>query len=329
MKKGLLLINLGTPNQPTLGAVRTYLREFLMDKRVIDLPYPFRFVLVQGLIIPFRARRTTSLYQRIWTEAGSPLLVNSRSLQDALQKRLGDTVQVVLGMRYGQPSIQQALAQLQDCQSITVLPLYPQYASAVTHSSLDEVLRCLASTKIFPSLSIIRDFYQHPAFIEAYAQLIQPYLVDHEHVLFSYHGIPERHLEKLGCKPVCQVNCPPISATNASCYRAQCQQTTKAIVKNLHLAPTQYSMSFQSRLGKTPWIKPYTDAALEPLIQQGVRRLAVVCPSFTADCLETLEEIGIRAEEQWRALGGTQLSLVPSLNSSDKWVEAISHLIAN
>ncbi len=325
MKQGVLLINIGSPEAPDVPAVRRYLREFLSDKRVIDLPAPLRFLLLYAFILPFRPARSAHAYQAIWTENGSPLICHSNALREKLQARLGAQCKVVLGMRYGQPSISTACEQLQSCEHITVLPLYPQYSSAATGSAIEKVLQVLAPNAIFPSLTIIRDFYQHPAFIQALAVQIRPYITDHDYVLFSYHGLPEHHLQKSGCKPVCVDACPPISSVNQSCYRAQCQQTTALLAAVLEL--TNYGTSFQSRLGHTPWIKPYTDALLTELAARGVKRLAIACPSFVADCLETLEEIGIRAREQWRQAGGEVLTLIPCMNARDEWVEACLQII--
>ncbi len=327
MKKGLLIINLGTPNSTRVRDIKCYLRQFLSDKRVIDLPFFIRYLLVYGLIVPFRAKNTAHAYQTIWTEQGSPLLINSQNLVTQLQQLLAGQYEVVLGMRYGRPSIEQALVALQDCEHITVLPLYPQYSSAATGSSIEEVMRVLSTWQVLPSLHIIRDFYQHPAYISAQAQLIKHHITPQDYLLFSYHGIPERHIHKSGCQTVCAGVCPSIASHNQACYRAQCYQTTAGIAKALTLSDDHYGTAFQSRLGKTPWIKPYTDTVLQDLVAKGVRNLAVVCPSFTADCLETLEEIGLRAQEQWLRLGGTTFTLVPCLNNNQQWLAAMVTMV--
>lgn len=322
MKKGLLLINLGTPDSSDVRSVRRYLREFLADKRVITLPAPLRYLLLYGFILPFRSSKTAKAYQSIWTPNGSPLKINSENLLKKIQKKLDNDCIVSLGMRYGSPSIQTALESLEECSEITVLPLYPQYSNATTESSIEKV-RDLLADRPARSIRIIQDFYDHPAFISAKAELIKPYLTSHDYVLFSYHGLPEQHIIQSGCKSVCSTSCPRITEHNARCYRAQCYQTTRCIAQQLKLNDEQHSTSFQSRLGKTPWIKPYTDEALQALAQQGVKRLAIVCPSFVSDCLETLEEIAIRAKQQWLEFGGNQLTLIPCLNDNDAWVEAI------
>ena len=322
MKKGLLLINLGTPDNPDVKSVRRYLREFLADKHVITLPAPLRYMLLYGIILPFRSKKAAHAYQSIWTSSGSPLLVNSLNLLKKVQDRLGNDVIVSLGMRYGTPSIQTALDKLDHCSEITVLPLYPQYSNATTFSSIEIVHNHLSNKPTRP-IHIIQDFHNHPAFISAKAALIKPFLTNNDYILFSYHGLPEQHVIQSGCQSVCKTPCPPITLRNTRCYRAQCFQTTKSISQQLQLNEEQYSTSFQSRLGKTPWIKPYTDEMLNALAQRGIKRLAIVCPSFVADCLETLEEIAIQAEHQWLSLGGSQLTLIPCLNDNDQWVEAI------
>lgn len=320
MKHGLLLINLGTPDNSHTPAVIRYLCEFLADKRVVDLPAPIRYLLLYGLILPFRSLRTAHAYQAIWTPEGSPLLLNGQKLVNKLQDRLGENCNVALGMRYGKPTIKKALNQLQHCETITILPLFPQYSSAASGSSIEKALQVLSSQTIIPSVKVIRDFHSQPSFIEAQAELIKSHDTDHDFLLFSYHGLPENHLLKSGCKQICVADCPPTSLT---CYRAQCLQTSALIAKTLGLNIQQYESSFQSRLGKTPWIKPYTDEVLIDLIARGIRHLAIVCPSFVADCLETLEEIGIRTRQQWMSLGGKQLTLIPCLNDSETWVNAV------
>lgn len=324
MKRGLLLINLGTPDAPDTKSVRRYLREFLSDARVINLPAVIRYALLYAFILPFRPKQSAHAYQAIWTEQGSPLLVHSRNLVEKLAANLGDQYKVALGMRYGKPSLTDALSQLEDCQHLTLLPLYPQFSSAATGSSLELILELLAQKPVQPSLTLVRDFYQHAGFIHPQAELIRPYVAAHDFVLFSFHGVPERHLAKSGCANVCQSSCHNPLINN--CYRAQCYATANQLAQVVSLPSSHYSVAFQSRLGKTPWIKPYTDEVLPQLAAQGVRRLAVVCPSFVADCLETLEEIGLRAKAQWLELGGETLSLVPCLNANEAWVEGVKSI---
>lgn len=323
MKYGLLLLNLGTPAKPNTASVRQYLREFLSDKRVIKLPALLRYLLLYGIILPFRSKRSAKAYQLIWTNEGSPLLRHSKDLQNKLQHKLSNHCQIALGMRYGLPSIDEALIELKHCENLIILPLYPQYSSATTGSSLEKTMQILSKQTIIPSVQIIRDFYHHPSFIKAQAALIKPYVKEHELILFSYHGLPENHLLIGPCNTVCKQTCSPKSSLHASCYRGQCLQTSELLAKALKINNDQYLTTFQSRLGNTKWIEPYTDAVLEDLAAQGIKKLAIACPSFVADCLETLEEIGIRLKEQWLKLSGEQLTLVPSLNAGDEWVEAI------
>ena len=326
MKKGLLLVNLGTPTAPTPSAVRQYLRAFLSDKRVIDLPAPLRYLLLYVFILPFRPQKSAHAYQAIWTALGSPLLVNSERLAQKIQQQLAGSYTVALGMRYGEPSLLAALDQLADCDELTVLPLFPQYSSAATGSTIAWVLRHFAPKNVFPSLHIIRDFYQHPGFIQAHLEQIRPYIANHDYLLFSYHGIPQQHLTKTGCSRNCTDNCPIPPEQPSSCYRAQCQHTTALIAEALSLPSSYFGTAFQSRLGRATWVKPYTDDILPLLAQSGVKRLAIVCPSFVVDCLETLEEIGIRAKAQWQALGGEALTFIPCLNDNPLFVEALVNI---
>lgn len=327
MKKGLLLINLGTPDNPTPSAVRRYLRAFLSDERVITLPAPLRYLLLYAFILPFRPRQASRAYQSIWTEAGSPLLYHSVHLADKLQKQLGASYEIALGMCYGNPDLSQAMAKLKYCEHLTILPLYPQYASSSTGAALTKAMKILSRQSILPALSIIRDFYRHPAFIDAQAAQIKPYLPNHEYVLFSYHGVPENHILQGPCQTICAHACSNESPLYSGCYRAQCLHTTKLLAKTLNLTEQTYTTSFQSRLGRTPWIQPYTDEVLPKLAAQGIKKLAVTCPAFVADCLETLEEIGIRAKKQWLQLGGEQFTLIPCLNDNALWVKGIQQII--
>ncbi|VEG90813.1 ferrochelatase [Legionella spiritensis] len=323
MKRGILLINLGTPDAPDTASVRRYLREFLADRRVISLPVVLRYLILYAFILPFRPRKSAHAYQAIWTKEGSPLLVHSRNLVVKLQTLLGNEYQVVLGMRYGKPSLVDAVKQLSDCEQLTILPLYPQYASAATGSSIEETLKLLAPKTIQPSLTIIRDFHRHPAFINAQSAIIKPYLDGHDFLLFSFHGIPQQHLKDAGCQTMCRQSCPSSQNNPVSCYRAQCFTTSELLAQTLGLTSEQYGVAFQSRLGKTPWITPYTDNVLPELVDRGVKRLAIACPSFVADCLETLEEIGMRAQQQWKSLGGETLTLIPCVNDNPQWIKGI------
>lgn len=327
MQRGLLLLNLGTPENTSISSVRSFLRAMLTDRRLIDLPAIIRYILVYVFILPFRSKRSAHAYQKIWTEQGSPLLYHSQNIIAQVQKKLGSDYIVALGMRYSQPSIASALDTLRHCASIDVLPLYPQYSSAATGSSIEQVMRHMSSWDIIPSVRIIRDFFQHPSYIKAQSELIKKYLHDYEYVLFSYHGIPERQLSKNQCKPVCIKDCPVLTKKNQACYKAQCHQSSHLLAQELGIPKNKYSTTFQSRLGKTKWIEPYTDKVLNKLASEGIKKLVIVCPSFVADCLETLEEIGMAAQQQWLDLGGTQLIVVPCLNDNPLWIEAIAEII--
>jgi ferrochelatase len=332
---GALLLNLGTPDSPSVADVRRYLAEFLSDPFVIDIPAPLRWLLLHCIILRTRPPVSAAAYAKVWTAEGSPLLAHSRALTDAVAVELGPDWVVELGMRYGKPSIADALARLADAQvsRLVVLPLFPQYSKAATESALHSMRTQLLDAA--PSLAVteIPDFYDDKGFIEAAASVARESLrgFDPDFVLFSYHGLPERHVKDAdSTKKHCLIEgdcCAAIRDVNRGCYRAQCYATTRALAAALELSSDQHSLAFQSRLGRTPWIQPFTDAALPELAERGVRRIAVICPSFTADCLETLEEIGIRAAEQWQELGGDALLLIPAVNSDPRWVSAAAELI--
>ncbi len=332
---GYLLLNLGTPDAPTPAAVRRYLREFLSDPRVIDIHPVGRKLLLELVILPFRPRKSAAAYAKVWGAEGSPLLTLSRALESKVREAMGPGRLVELGMRYGRPSIPDALERLRQAGAtrVVVAPLYPQYSSSATGSSLEAVFAELARHHVVTPVAVMPAFYEDPGFISAFAAVGAPVLAREkpDHVLFSFHGLPERHvkasdhsgshcLQSAGC-------CETIGPANRDCYRAQCHATARALAGRLGLAPGSWSICFQSRLGRTPWIKPYTDVVLDELAKDGKKRLCVFCPAFVADCLETLEEIGIRAREQFVAAGGESLTLVPSLNASPAWVDALVALL--
>ena len=324
MKTGLLLINLGTPDAPNYLGVWRYLREFLIDKRVINLPIILRVLLLYGVILPFRVAKAKHAYQAIWTTKGSPLRCHSEELGKKLQEKLGASFQVAIAMRYGQPSIDQALEELKNCERLLILPLYPQYSSAASGSALQAFLEKIAKQTFIPHIQIINAFYKHPMFIRAQTQRIIPYLAGHDKILFSYHGLPKRQIQQAGCQSVCTSDCVLQGALlHPNCYRAQCYQTSALLAQALELKPEQYCTAFQSRLGRTEWIEPYLEAQLLQLAEQGVKRIAVACPAFVSDCLETLEEIGIRMRALWLEAGGEDMTLIPCLNAEDIWCEAI------
>ncbi len=325
--KGVLIVNLGTPSAPDTPSVRRYLKVFLSDPAVITMPAWLRWLLLRWVILPFRSPRSAKAYQSIWTEAGSPLMVHSQDFVRELQCQLSDA-HVVLAMRYGNPSIEEGLKQLSFCKEIVVIPMYPQFAHATTQSTIDEVKRVAKELELSSQLKWIRDFYHQAGFAEGYARQIQSVssIDPSVHVLMSYHGLPKSHLPKTCHEKACFKRNEPCSVQDgeAVCYRIQCYHSSRSMAKVLGLTDEDYSVAFQSRLGANAWVQPYTDKILESLYQKGVRRLAVVCPAFVADCLETLEEVEMQLHEQWIAMGGETLTLVPCLNAEKGWVKSVA-----
>ncbi len=329
--KGVLLVNLGSPDSPKVPDVRRYLREFLMDKRVLDAPWPVRFFVVHGLILPFRPKQSAEAYRAIWGPGGSPLVDLSRKVQAALQATVAVTVE--LAMRYQNPSIVSAVEALsrRGVQELLLIPLFPHYAMSSYETALERVQTVLARRAPHIRLTVQPPFYQRDDYIEALVANTLDHLPSvYDHLLFSFHGLPERHLRKsdptgahcLRSEDCCRLPSP----AHATCYRAQCLQTVEAFVRKARIQ--RYSVAFQSRLGRDPWLKPYTDFELERLPRDGVRRLCVVCPAFVSDCLETLEEIGIRGRESFLAAGGTDFALVPCLNLHPAWIKTLGKMIA-
>lgn len=331
---GLLLVNLGTPDAPTPSAVRRYLGEFLSDPRVLDMNAVGRWILLHGIILRTRPKQSAEAYEKVWTEAGSPLLVHGQALTRGVAERLGDGWHVELGMRYGNPSLADALARLEaaGAERIVVFPLYPQYASSSTGSTLERVYSLASKRPVVPAFSVVGDTYEAPGFIDAQAAIAAESLADFsaDHVLFSFHGLPERQVRATdpsgGHCLASGSCCDKMTQVNRSCYRAQSFATARALATRMGLAADGWTVGFQSRLGKIPWIRPYTDELLVSLAERGVRRLAVLCPSFVADCLETLEEIGMRARETFVAAGGEDLRAVPCVNSHPLWIEQVAAL---
>ena len=327
MKTGILLVNLGSPLSAKPKDVKRYLTEFLTDKRVIDLPFFQRHLLVRGVIVPKRYKASAKLYQSIWTAEGSPLVVFGKKVTEKLQKKLGKNYQVELAMRYQFPSIPEKLDALRRADRLILFPLFPQYASATTGSVFEKVLRHLKTWDTFPELRMIKNYYDHPSFIEAHVARAQDYPLDiYDHILFSYHGLPERQIQKTDHTGTCLVQ-KECCQKNFHCYAAQCLKTATHIAAKLKIPNQKWSLAFQSRLGKTPWLKPYADAALKTLAQRGKKKVLVFSPSFVADCLETLEEIACQYQNAFLKSGGTQLDLVESLNTHPKWIEAIATMI--
>lgn len=335
-RTGLLLVNLGTPDSPERGDVRRYLRQFLSDPRVIDIAAWKRWLVLNLFILPFRPKASGEAYEQVWTDRGSPLLFHGIDLRDQVRRRLGDEVVVELAMRYGNPSIASAFDRFaeQDVRRIVVFPLYPHYASSSTGSSLEAIYEEAGRRWNVPSLAVVPPFYAHPAFIEARAALAAPWIEAHspEHLFFSFHGLPERHVTKSDLtgghcleSPGC---CDQIVAANADCYRAQCFATARLLAERLGLEDGRWEVCFQSRLGRDPWIRPYTDERIVEVAESGVKRAMILSPAFVADCLETLEELGLRAAEDFEKHGGEELVLVPSLNATDVWSDTVVQLAA-
>ena len=334
-KIGVVMMNVGTPDSPEPSDVRRFLKEFLSDPRVLDINPVGRWMLLNLIILPFRPRKSGEAYREIWTEEGSPILVHSRRFEEKLQGVLGERYMVRFAMRYGNPSYKKALDEMMEAgvERIIAFPLYPQYASSSTGTCLEAVYTYLSEHWNVPDVASIAPFYDDESFLHSIVASGESVLEEFkaDHVLFSFHGVPERHVTKSDpsgehClkKKDC---CATICAENTFCYRAQCFVTARKTAEKLGLGEDDYTVCFQSRLGRTPWIQPYTDELIIELAEKGVKRIAVFCPAFVADCLETLEEIGMQAKEDFVEAGGEDLILVPSLNSSDEWVESARQLV--
>lgn len=327
----IILINVGTPESPSLKDVRKYLLEFLNDKYVINLPFILRRLLVNGIIVPFRSKRSSKLYQKLWTGKGSPLLYYSKKLQEKLQNKLPEKYEVFLGMRYGNPSLKLVLENIKNnhYQKVLVLPLYPQYASSTTESVIDLVQKELKAWKYIPELKIIDQFYNHPKFVNAFVEQIKTYeYKKYDHIIFSYHGLPLSHIIKThpNVKPE-TCNCEnELPKHGKYCYKATCYETTRLLMKELMIPEKKCSVGFQSRLTKK-WLSPFTDELILKLLNQGKKRILVVAPSFVTDCLETIIEIEKEYKDLFLAGGGKELTLVKSLNDSDSWVNTLNEML--
>lgn len=333
-KTGVLIVNLGTPDSPKTPDVRKYLREFLMDGRVIDFPFIPRWMLVNLIIAPFRAPKSAKTYQEVWTEEGSPLKVYGFAVEQMLQEQLGDEYVVKLAMRYQSPSIADGLKYLQHqgLSKIVVVPFFPQYASATTGSIYEEVMRLLTKWQVMPELRFVNRFLDHPKFLEGFVRLGKKYMAEHsyDHYIFSYHGLPERQIRKGDVtKSQCKLGscCDTLNKDNQHCYRAQCFETTRLLVKELGIPEGKYTTCFQSRLGKDPWIKPYTEDLVKALPKRGDKNVLAFSPAFVADCLETTIEVGEEYKEEFEEAGGEHWQLVESLNDSKLWVEALVDIV--
>ncbi len=332
-KIGVLLVNLGTPDSPKTGDVRRYLREFLMDKRVVDYPLIPRWMLVNLIIAPFRAPKSAKEYRKLWEERGSPLKFYGEDVRDLLQESLSDDYVVKLAMRYQTPSIQQGLDELQrmNIRHIICIPLFPQYASATSGSVIDKVMEIVKTWQIIPSVNFVSHFPDHPLFIEAHLERAREQLdkQEFEHILFSYHGIPVSQIKKGSQDNYCKVGscCDTFHKKNQFCYRAQCFQTSRVLAGKLNIPPEKYTVSFQSRLGPVPWIRPYTDEVLVELAEKGITKVMAFSPAFVADCLETTLEVGEEYKEDFLEAGGEVWQLVESLNDHPKWIACLKDLV--
>ena len=330
-RTAVLLINVGTPDSPSVADVNKFLSEFLNDKRVITLPAPLRWILVNLIIVPFRAKKSSALYQRLWTAEGSPLLHYSNKLLKKLNNSGNSNNRYFLGMRYGNPSIEDALKQIQifNPEQIIVFPLYPQYASSTTESAFDAVKKELKTWKNKSEIKYIRQFYNQPEFIKVFTEQIRQHNPsDYDHIIFSYHGLPLSHLNNIhpaidSAKCKCLNEIPK---HGTFCYKATCYHTTRLLASELRLEKKQYSVAFQSRLNKN-WISPFTDDVIVDLSEKGIKKILVIAPSFVTDCLETIVEIEDEYRELFIKNGGQKLSLVKSLNDSDIWIDALTKII--
>jgi protoporphyrin/coproporphyrin ferrochelatase len=326
-------MNLGSPDSTMVGDVRAYLNEFLMDGRVIDTPYLWRMILVKALITPARAPKSAEAYSSIWTREGSPLVVITYQLQAELQRKVEEPVEV--SMRYGNPSMKYAFDKMHrdhpEVEEVTLLPLYPHYAMSSYETAVEHA-RSVHLKERYPfSISFVPPFYNHPDYINALSQSIKPHLEADGHLLFSYHSIPERHIMKsdvTGSHCLKSGDCCAVaSEAHKYCYRHQCYETTRLVADKLGLTKDKYSVSFQSKLGRSEWLKPATTARMEQMPAEGIKKLAVVCPSFVSDCLETLEEIALREKENFLKAGGESFIFIPCMNTEPVWVDAVVKLV--
>ena len=329
IKKGILLINLGSPQSTEVGDLRKYLDEFLMDERVIDKPWLLRALLVKGIIVPFRAPKSAEAYKKIWTKEGSPLIVHTQELKNSLQQEIEEPVEIA--MRDGNPTPESAFDALLKrelaIEEVVVLPLYPHYAMSSYETAVENVKESYQKKKYSFKLTFIPPFYNDPDYLRALSENIKPYLnQSYDQILFSYHGIPGRHVRKsdvTGCHCLNSGNCCEVdSPAHAFCYRHQIRTTTKLVTEMLNIPENKYSISFQSRLGKG-WLTPFTDIRLQELPGEGIKNLLIICPAFVSDCLETLEEIAMRGKEIFMNAGGESFTMIPCLNTNPLWVKAI------
>lgn len=329
-KTGVLLINLGTPDSPSVGDVRKYLTQFLNDPRVIDIPWLARTLLVNGIIVPFRAPKSAKIYQKLWTENGSPLLYYGNKVKELVQIALGSNYHVELAMRYQNPSLPSVLERMRkmNFEKLVIIPLYPQYASSSTGSTIEEVMRIMKGWYTMPDVKIVSQFYDNEGFINAFVDIGKKYPhQDYDHVIFSFHGLPERQVDKVYENGLCSDrDCEhEITPENKFCYKATSYATARSLATRLNIPEEKYTVSFQSRLDDK-WIKPYSDKVVEEQAKAGAKKLLIFSPAFVADCLETIIEIGDEYNEIFREHGGEKVQLVESLNEHPLWIEALAGL---
>lgn len=334
MKRAIVLMNLGSPDSTNVKDVKKYLDEFLMDERVIDKPWLLRALLVRGIIVPFRAPKSAEAYKTIWTDKGSPLIAISKQLSDALKKEIKEPV--TIAMRYGNPSVKDAFDKLirnnPDLEEVIAIPMYPHYAMSSYETAVEYAKDQHKKGRYRFKLTIIKPFYNNEEYINALCESIKPHLdQDYDQILFSYHGVPERHILKsdvTGQHCLKVANCCDVpSEAHKYCYRHQCWTTTKLVTERLNIPQNKWGFSFQSRLGRDPWLQPYTAMRLEQLPKEGVKKILVVCPAFVSDCLETLEEIAGQGKESFLHHGGKSFEIIPCLNVHPLWVSAIAKWI--
>ena len=332
-KNGILLVNLGTPDSTKTSDVRKYLREFLMDKRVIDIPFFVRRILVNGIIAPFRAPKSAGEYRKLFEDRGSPLKYYTEDITELLKEKLSKEYSVKFAMRYQSPSLESVLQEFKDERVATlhVIPLFPQYASATTGSVIDKVMELTKDWQVIPDLKFTSQFLEEELFIDTIADQGKRLMdkEDYQHYVFSYHGLPERQIRKASYGKYCQLGkcCNTLNEHNRYCYRAQCFETTRLVAAKLGIKDEDYTVCFQSRLGKDPWVQPYTEDVLKDLAKKGKTKVLAFSPAFVSDCLETTIEVGQEYHEEFLEAGGEVWDLVPSLNKEDKWVECLKELV--
>jgi ferrochelatase len=331
MKRALILANVGTPDKPRPWAVYRYLTQFLNDYRVIDLPWLGRKLLVNGIIIPFRLMNSTRLYKRLWTDKGSPLFYFTESLANKLEKELGSDYKVFTAMRYGKPSLNKVMEAIkkQSFDQVIIVPMFPQYASSTTGTATEKILQIISSWNVIPDMRLIGQFYDHPAYLEAFVAKTSQYDLKHyDHFIFSYHGLPDSHLNRIH---------PDVNVRNCSCdqqmpvhgrfcYKASCYETTRLLAKRLSIPSERYTVAFQSRLSKN-WLTPFSDEVVKELAKSGKKKVLVFAPSFVTDCLETVIEIGFEYAEIFRENGGEILQMAEALNDDVVWAKALKKII--